>query len=188
MDVITKKTNSIQEIANGLRAQKTAVFPFDTIWGLTALATDDGAQKLMALKQRPQNSPFIVLVKDMDAVKKIAQIDSKISQFATQVWPGPTTLILFKHPSISDLLTGGKNTIAVRIPSAPWVMELLEHVNAPILSTSANISGEPFPTHRHDISSAILKHVDMVYTKDHLMTDTPSQLWDLTQSTPTRLR
>jgi len=173
-------TDSLAETASAILDQKVILFPSDTLWGISALNTPQTQDAIYHLKNRPLSQPFIILAKDLDMVNSIATIEPHQQTWIEQYWPGPFTLIFDRKEA--------SGTIAIRIPKAPWVQELLTLVNAPLISTSANLSGHPSPLCLEDIDATIRTRVDLIYTADVPLSNTASQLWDMTQSPPQRRR
>ena len=180
MGGLTPTTQSLQETAEALKKNQIVLFPCDTIWGLIAVGTPQNSQRLFEIKNRPNTQPFITLVKDRAMAGTLATIQPHHHQFLSQKWPGPTTFV-FKNKDADS-------TIAIRVPSAPWLQDLLALVNAPIISTSANLSGQPSPQTLADIPSDITDTVDLFYTGHVQLLGRASQLWDMTQTPPKRLR
>jgi L-threonylcarbamoyladenylate synthase len=126
-------------------------FPSETVYGLGANALErDAAKKIYEAKGRPSDNPLIVHVASFADVEKIAFIpkekEADIKKLAEAFWPGPMTLILPKKSCIPDTVSGGLETVAVRIPNHPLTLELLRLSGVPIAGPSANISGKPSGT------------------------------------------
>ena len=181
-------SSDIQQAAIAVKNNHIILFPFDTVWGLAALATANNGNHIFQLKNRPITNPLIILVKDQAMANAIAHISPQDLPWIFQKWPGPYTLIFKKKDIISPIITGNKDTIAIRIPSAPWVRQVLELVDFPIISTSANLSGHPSPNGLQDIPDQLKQRVKLIYDVPVQMTTQPSQIWDMTQTSPKRIR
>jgi L-threonylcarbamoyladenylate synthase len=140
-----------------LKREDIIGFPTETVYGLAAnIYSMRAINKLNRMKQRPFFNPLIVHIKKIDELKKVAiEIPETAKILAKIFWPGPLTLLLKKHPSVPDIITGGKQTVAVRIPNHPIALSLLHKVNTPLAAPSAN----PFGT----ISSTSAEHVDAYF-------------------------
>ncbi len=124
-------------------------FPTETVYGLGADARNNRAVAgIFAAKSRPQFNPLIVHVADIAAVEEIAFIPPEARALAAAFWPGPLTLVLPTRDDsgLSDLVTAGLNTVAVRIPFNPIAQALLYEFGGPLAAPSANPSGKISPT------------------------------------------
>ncbi len=132
-----------------LRSGELVAFPTETVYGLGADARNDRAVAgIFAAKSRPQFNPLIVHVADIAAVEEIAEIPSEARALAAAFWPGPLTLVLptRSDSGLSELVTAGLDTVAVRIPLNPIAQQLLKEFGGPVAAPSANPSGKISPT------------------------------------------
>lgn len=131
-----------------LRQDKCVAIPTETVYGLAANArSDEAIRKLYAVKGRPLAHPVIVHLYCIEQLWDWAiDIPDVALKLAEAFWPGPMTLILKKHPSVSPLITGGQETIAIRIPSHPVALELLKQFGGGLVAPSANKFGHVSPT------------------------------------------
>ncbi len=142
-----KNSENIEKVADAvaevLQSGGVIIYPTDTIYGIGANAFNEEAiEKVMNIKNRDNKKPLSVFVKDIKSARRIACIDSKVEKMLENIWPGPITVILRKKDIVPYLLTGNRETIAVRIPQNKFILHLLEKVEFPIIATSANTSGE----------------------------------------------
>ena len=139
-EIIDKVTDTASEV---LKSGGVIIYPTDTIYGIGANAFNEKAIKnIKNIKNRNNEKPLLIFVKDIKTARRIACIDSKVQKILENIWPGPITVILRKKDIVPYSLTGGMETIAMRIPKSKFIIRLLEKVNFPIIATSANISGE----------------------------------------------
>ncbi|MBI5222992.1 threonylcarbamoyl-AMP synthase [Candidatus Micrarchaeota archaeon] len=133
-----------QEIKNG----KTVVFPTETVYGLGANALDEKAVvKIFQAKGRPSDNPLIIHIAKKKQLNQVAKKASRIAQrLMDKFWPGPLTLILKKKAQINLKVSGGLQTVAVRMPRNKIARELIIASKVPIAAPSANTSGRPSPT------------------------------------------
>lgn len=127
-----------------LRQGETVAFATETVYGLGADARDDEAvAKIFEAKDRPQFNPLIVHVSDMSSVEAIAEIPDGAHELL-QLWPGPLTMVLPRRSDsgLSDLVTAGLDTVAVRMPQHPFAQQLLSAFGGPLAAPSANPSGK----------------------------------------------
>jgi L-threonylcarbamoyladenylate synthase len=148
------------------------LYPTDTVWGIGCDATNSEAvAKIFNLKQRAETQSMIVLMNGekmmYNVFKDIPEvawqiIDLSGSSDSEQAKQKPTTLILDKPRNVAANLIASDNTLGIRIVKEPFCFKLMEKMRKPLVSTSANISGQPTPIAFKDISPEILKGVDYV--------------------------
>jgi L-threonylcarbamoyladenylate synthase len=131
-----------------LRAGELVAFPTETVYGLGADAgRPEAVAKIFALKGRPETHPVIVHLADPAQLEAWARkIPAGARRLASAFWPGPLTLVLKRAPGVADAVTGGQDTVGVRIPSHPAARALLEAYGAAIAAPSANKFGRVSPT------------------------------------------
>ena len=136
-----------------LRAGGLVAFPTETVYGLGADASNDAAvRKIFAAKGRPHDHPLIVHMADAAQLAKWARdIPHAAYALAGRFWPGPLTLVLKRAESVSNLVTGGQDTIALRAPSHPIAQKLLARFGGGVAAPSANRYGR--------VSSTTAEHV-----------------------------
>ncbi len=139
------------------------LFPTDTIWGIGCDATNpDAVDKVYKLKKRDPNKPLIVLVDSNEMLKDyVEHLHPKIEtllEFHTR----PITVIYEKGVNLAPNLLGQDGSIGIRLVLDPFCKELISRFGKPIVATSANVSGIPFPRNFGEISSDIIQGVDFV--------------------------
>jgi L-threonylcarbamoyladenylate synthase len=119
-----------------------------TVYGLAANAFDEKAiEQIFEIKQRPLFNPLIVHIKSIDYLDVIAQQVPPIAlKLAHEFWPGPLTLVLPRKDIIPSIVTAGKDTVGIRMPSHPMALELLNQLDFPLAAPSANPFGYISPT------------------------------------------
>ena len=133
----------IAELSRILTARGIALMPTDTIYGLHGLAGDDGiAERIATLKGRPDDKPFVVIAAD---VSQLRALDLEVPEVLATLWPAPLTAILSRKSGPS---------LAVRVPDSRWLRDLLR-LTGPLVSTSANRSGEPSITSPNELASEL---------------------------------
>lgn len=136
--------DDINKAAELLRAGKLVVFPTETVYGLGASALDEtAAARIYAAKGRPSDNPLIIHLAKANDASKYADISPCYEKLADLFMPGPLTVVLPKKDCIPFSVTGGLDTVAVRVPSHPIAHKLLEAASIPIAAPSANRSGRP---------------------------------------------
>ncbi len=131
-----------------LRDGEIVAFPTETVYGLGANAQHAPAlQKIFALKERPAWHPLIVHLDSARFLHRWArEVPDAAAQLAQRFWPGPLTLVLPREPKVLDVVTGGQDTVAVRVPSHPMALQLLTAFGGGIAAPSANRYGHVSPT------------------------------------------
>jgi L-threonylcarbamoyladenylate synthase len=134
---------AIGEAVATLRAGGLVAFPTETVYGLGADASNPRAVgRIFEIKGRPSNHPVIVHVADAAQVANWAQeVPEAARLLARKFWPGPLTLVLKRAPGVSDAVTGGQDTVAIRVPSHPVAQRLLGTFGGGIAAPSANRHG-----------------------------------------------
>lgn len=157
-------SNNIKLAASLLAQEEIIGFPTETVYGLAGNAFSEKAiQKIYSTKKRPSFNPLIVHIKGIEDLEKIAvEIPAKAYELASRFWPGPLTLILKKQPHISDSITAGKETVAVRIPRHEVALELLSQLDFPLVAPSANPFGSISPTKASHVDEYFREQIPMV--------------------------
>ncbi len=141
-------TKDIQKAIEALQNNELIALPTETVYGLAGNAYNETAiKKIFELKKRPLYNPLIVHLHSSEQLKEVAkEIPEKAKILAEKFWPGSLTLVLKKQDHIPDLVTAGKDTVAVRIPQHPVALALLEQLDFPLVAPSANPFGSISPT------------------------------------------
>lgn len=155
-----------EEINNALKTLKQGgiiVYPTDTIWGIGCDATNpDAVQRIYELKQRAESKSMICLVSDFKMlnqhVEDVPEVAYDILKYANK----PTTVIYDRPRRVAENVIANDNTLAIRVVRDKFCNQLIKKFRRPIVSTSANISGEPSALTFKEISEDILKGVDYV--------------------------
>lgn len=139
----------VQEAAEWLQAGEVVAFPTETVYGLGADAANTAAvDKIFAAKGRPSDNPLIVHVANLAQVEAVAAAIPPVAKtLMERFWPGPLTLVLPKRGgAVSERVTAGLPTVAVRMPNHPLALALIEASGLALAAPSANRSGRPSPT------------------------------------------
>ncbi|MEO8420703.1 MAG: L-threonylcarbamoyladenylate synthase [Hyphomicrobium sp.] len=149
MGIVKASDEMIAAAATHLRAGRLVAFPTETVYGLGADATNgEAVAAIFATKGRPRFNPLIVHVADARQAGEHVVLTVLAQRLIDAFWPGPLTLVLEKRPQspLSDLVTGGLTTVAVRAPDHPVARALLQAAGRPLAAPSANRSGRISPT------------------------------------------
>lgn len=137
----------LEKYAELLKAGEVVAFPTETVYGLGASAWNpEAVMKVFSLKGRPADNPLIVHVSSFLMLEDFAtEIPDKAKKLIDAFWPGPLTLVFKKKPKVLDVITGGMDTVAVRMPDHELALSLISQAG-PLVAPSANKSGKPSPT------------------------------------------
>lgn len=157
-------TKDIGSAIKALEENKVVAIPTETVYGLAGNAYEDKAlRKIFEIKKRPHYNPLIVHIKGAEALCDVAEdIPKKAVQLAEVFWPGALTLVLKKKSHIPDLVTAGKNTVAVRVPNHKLTLQLLDGLAFPLAAPSANPFGSISPTSAEHVFSYFKHHLDVI--------------------------
>ncbi|RNC82891.1 MAG: threonylcarbamoyl-AMP synthase [Phycisphaera sp.] len=150
-------TSDIQLAADKLSRGGLVAFPTETVYGLGADALDeDAVRRVFALKGRPANNPLIVHVSSIEMAKSLVCNWSKTaSLIASRFWPGPLTMVLPKSDRVPGVVTGGGDTVAIRMPDHEIARSLIESFGGPLVGPSANRSGTISPTTAEHVEASL---------------------------------
>jgi len=139
-------------------------FPTDTVYGLGACVNiEQAVERLYQVKKRPRNMALPLLLAHTSQISEVAEPVPEIAWLlARHFLPGALTLVLPKSNSVPDIITAGGMTVAVRIPAHPVPVALAEGLGAPVVGTSANLSGRPSPLTAGEVYSQFGDKVDLV--------------------------
>ncbi len=184
----------IDLIVDYLKRGKVIVYPTDTIYGLGCIATDKKAiNKIYKIKKRDKSKPLLILVSSLAMVKKYCYVNKKQEEYLKKVWgenpPSPlcqggvigrpVSVILRSRNLLPKELTGGENSIAVRLPKDELLIKIIGQVNLPIVSTSLNISGKKNLTNISEIDKYFSKYKPYLVVDIGELKAKPSKLIDL---------
>lgn len=187
---LTNTAADIDQAAALIQAGEVVAFPTETVYGLGADATNDQAvQAVFTAKGRPADNPLIMTVGSASQLTPYVEVSHQARQLMNAFWPGSLTIILpVKNNAVSMLVTGGLQTVAVRMPDNEATRSMIRQAGVPIVGPSANLSGKPSPT------TAAHVHHDMDGKIAAILDDGPTQVGvestviDLTAAVPTILR
>ena len=173
-----------------LRHGGLVAFPTETVYGLGADAANPAAvARIFTAKGRPPNHPVIVHIGGVEQLSRWAMdIPPAAYLLAKQFWPGPLTLILKRHPQVSDVVTGGQDSIGLRVPGHPMALALLAAFGGGIAAPSANRFGRISPTTAAHVRAELGESVDCVLDGGPCQVGIESTILDLSQTHPRLLR
>jgi L-threonylcarbamoyladenylate synthase len=182
--------NEIQAAAALLRAGKTVAFPTETVYGLGADASNPFAvQNIFEIKGRPNYHPLIVHIAAASQLSAWAQnIPDAAWQLAAAFWPGPLTLILQRSSQVPNEVTGGQDTVGLRVPDHPVATALLRAFGGGIAAPSANRFGQVSPTTAQHVHDKLGSRVGMILDGGPCRIGVESTIVSLTQGQAVLLR
>ncbi len=139
--------------ASFLRAGELVAIPTETVYGLAADGLNpEACLKIFEAKNRPVDNPLILHVQSIEEVTPlVASIPEEGRRLMEALWPGPLTLIFKRSSLVPDVVTGGGDTVAIRMPSHPIAQQIIKKTGRPLAAPSANVSGRPSPTNAFDV-------------------------------------
>ena len=146
-----------------LKEGKTILYPTDTVWGLGCDATNSRAvAKIYELKNRVASKSLIILVNNIKMLKNYVSIPNKVLEILEN--PAKPTTIIYQNPQLiaENVISKEDNTVAIRIVQDEFCKTLIQKFGKPIVSTSANVSGDDTPKSFSEISKPILDGVDYI--------------------------
>ena len=182
--------SEISRAAALLRAGELVALPTETVYGLGADAANPRAiAKIFAAKGRPADHPLIVHLPDASHLERwAADIPEAAHRLAAAFWPGPLTLILRRQPSVSDAITGGQDTVGLRVPNHPLALQLLREFDGGVAAPSANRFGRISPTTAAHVREDLGDAVALVLDGGPCTVGIESTILDLSGGTPRILR
>jgi L-threonylcarbamoyladenylate synthase len=184
---------SPQDIAHAaalLRLGEVVAFPTETVYGLGACVFNVNAvQRVYAAKGRPADNPLIVHCASREDAERVA---SELPAWFDAVWqrfmPGPLTVLLPKHPAVSDVVSAGLSTVAVRFPAHPVAQALIRAAGEPLVAPSANRSGYPSPTTAQHVMNDLAGRIAAVVDGGACRVGIESTVITMLQNPPVLLR
>ena len=184
------QTAPIRDAVAILRRGGLVAFPTETVYGLGADASNPAAvARIYVVKGRPARHPVIVHIGDVGQLARWArEIPEAATKLAARFWPGPLTLVLRRAPGVGDGLTGGEDTIGLRIPNHPVALEMLRQFGGGIAAPSANKFGRISPTSAEHVRNDLGDEVDLVLDGGPCGIGIESTIVDLSRVRPALLR
>ena len=182
-----------QQVEDGIFILKRGgivAFPTDTVYGLGAsISIRQAVERVYQVKRRPRGMPLPLLLADKSQIGEVAEPVPPIAWLlAEKLLPGALTMVLYKSKSVPDIVTGGGKTVAVRIPAHPVPVALVRGLGAPIVGTSANLSGKPSALTAAEVYAQLGDEVDLIINGGRCPGGRESTIVDLTWEPPLILR
>ncbi len=181
---------AVADAAAVIRGGGLVAFPTETVYGLGANGLDeDAVARIFVTKGRPQDNPLILHVAAPEEVRPLLkEVPAEAERLMARFWPGPLTLVLPRSPLVPDAVTGGLDTVAVRLPDHLVARAVIRAAGVPIAAPSANLSGRPSPTSAEHVLADLGGRVEMVIDGGPTVVGVESTVLDLTVDPPVILR
>jgi len=189
--IISASDEAINEAAGIIKDGGLVGMPTETVYGLAGNARDGKAvARIFDAKGRPQFNPLIVHVNDVEEAQEIARMSERDIRAAQEFWPGPLTLILQRREDsgLSELVSAGLSTVAVRVPSHQTARDLIAACGVPIAAPSANRSGTLSTTTPKHVAQSLGEGVDLILADGMSEVGLESTVLDCTGDVPLILR
>ena len=166
MDTILFSKMDMYEIINLLMHGGILAFPTDTVFGLACMMDDEAIAKVYEAKGRSFDKPLPMMCDSKEMVERYAHVSEDGEKLLEKLTPGALTLVFRKKENVSDHVTMGKDTIAVRIPDDEFILGLIGEMGKPLMVTSANISGNGSLLRWEDVLSCMDGRIDGIVCED----------------------
>src|SRR5262245_38161177 len=190
VDPVDPDTTVIARAAEVLGAGGLVAFPTETVYGLGANAlSSDAVSGIFVAKGRPANNPVIVHVASVAQAREIVDDwPATAAILADRFWPGPLTLVLPRKDRVPDVVTAGRGTVAVRVPTHPVALALIRAAGLPVAAPSANRSSELSPTRAAHVLKGLDGRIDLLLDAGPTPAGIESTVLDVSVSAPRLLR
>jgi len=180
----------VRRAAEILRAGGLVAFPTETVYGLGADASSAAAvARMYAAKGRPGDHPVIIHFSSSEkAFAWAREVPESARKLAARFWPGPLTLILKRSPQAKDFVTGGQDSVGLRVPSHPVAQELLREFGGGVAAPSANLFGAVSPTAAQHVAEDFSGAIDLILDGGASEVGIESTILDLSGGEPVLLR
>jgi L-threonylcarbamoyladenylate synthase len=180
----------LAEAVRTLQASGVVALPTETFYGLAADCGDPSAlRQLNRLKQKDEDSPILLLAADRAQVTEVAaSLPDYFEELARSFWPGPLTLVIPAAGSLPREVSGGRGTVAIRIPGLALPRRLARLIGRPITGISANLHGRPACRTAGEVAAVFSEGVEMILDGGTTQGGASSTVIDLTGKSPRLLR
>lgn len=158
---------------------KIVIYPTDTVYGIGCNALNKKlVDKIYKIKNRSRNNPLSVMVRDLKVLEKYCEISKSEEKEIKKYLPGPYTLLV-KRKKGKSIPVSKTPRIGIRIPDEQFILEVMKYLEVPVVTTSANISGEPAPKSIQELNPKVSKEVYLVFDGGETKIGKPSTIIDL---------
>ncbi len=180
----------LEAASRALDRGEVILYPTDTVYGFGCHGFCEPAlERILQLKRRAADKGLLLLIPDLKSAGKLSQrLPRQFHRLAARLWPGPVTFLVPAAPSLPAAITGNQGKVGLRYPSLPFLRLWLERFAAPIVSTSANLAGQPAPESRSRMEDLFGRKVDLFLDAGPLPGSVPSTVLDLCGKPPRIVR
>jgi len=180
----------IDQAARVIRAGGVVAHPTETVYGLAAdVFSEPAVRRVFAAKGRPPGKPLIVAVATREDLERLVrELVPGAEALMEAFWPGPLTLVLPRRPEVPEVVTGGRDGVAVRMPAHPVALALIRAAGIPVTTTSANVSGRQPPLTAGEVRRQLWGRIEVLLDGGPAGSGIPSTVLDLTARVPTVVR
>lgn len=188
--LVNSQTENLALAAEIINNGGLVAFPTETVYGLGADGLNETAvKKIYIAKGRPSDNPLILHIQDISEITPLTlEINSTAKKLMDTFWPGPMTLVFKKSSLIPSVISGGLDTVAIRLPENKIARELIKLAKTPIAAPSANTSGKPSPTKASHVFDDLNGKIDMIIDGGNCDIGLESTVIDVTTISPVILR
>jgi len=159
----TPQLRHIHRVVDCLKQGGVIAYPTDTIYGIGCdIFNRKGVRKIYQIKQRDPRKPFSFICADLSDVSNYAQVSNFAYKIMRRHLPGPFTFVLEATRAVPDLLTTRQKTVGIRIPDNPIALSIVKELGHPLVTTSANVTGDDVMNDPMDIDEQLGRSLDMV--------------------------
>ncbi|HKK82642.1 MAG TPA: L-threonylcarbamoyladenylate synthase [Atribacterota bacterium] len=183
IDSLNIDMTKLKEAGQAIREGKIVAFPTETVYGLGADALNEEAiKKIFLAKDRPLYDPLIVHINCLeDAIDLVEELPPIARTLGQNFWPGPLTMVIKKSKKISDIVTSGLDTVAIRVPGHPVAQALIREAQKPIVAPSANLFTHVSPTNAQHVIDDLKGKVDIIIDSGESTVGVESTVVDVTE-------
>lgn len=190
VDLIRPDPAVLEAASRAVEAGEVLLYPTDTVYGFGCHGLCSPAlERILQLKRRNADKGLLLLIPDLQMAERLSRrLPRQFERLASRLWPGPVTFLVPAAPTLPAAITGGQGKVGIRYPNLPFLRLWLERVAAPIVSTSANLAGQPAPETGVELESLFGMNVDLFLDAGALPESAPSTVLDLCGKAPRIVR
>lgn len=180
----------VDQVVATLEAGGVIAYPTETVYGIGCSAYDNKAvQRIYDLKGRDSSKAMILIAADLLQISELVEsVPEAAETLMDSFWPGPLTMVFNASDKLNEFAIKRSKTIAVRIPACPICLAMLKSCDFPIVSTSANKSGQPPATNAGQVMSTFSGQLDLIVDGGETLSSVPSTVIDVTRTPPKIIR
>ena len=167
----------VSHAARAILEGKVVIYPTDTVYGLgCAISREESVKRVFEIKKRSMDKPLSIAFPDIESAKKYVSLDAREEEYIKKNIEEPFTFIVRKKKNVPDNVTAGMGTVGIRIPYHEVIKAVLHSAKVPVITTSANVSGEKPPASFQEISKKILGKADLAIDSGPCRVGLPSKI------------